>query len=175
MIEVVVVEKNWILVVVQNLLFRKMLLKQFIKLVQLSRNECIRCVRAPDHALDYFWWMGDLTLRFLGENDEDPSRNMRKHAFTERCACGRALGVHLQRASSRRCTSGARRPGQDNGNVVPCPGAWGQSCRGPMRPFEGVLLLFSLTFQLEQTWLYRNLDFLNGLKLVFVSFWFFGK
>jgi len=45
----------------------------------------------------------------------------------------------------------------------------------PMRPFEGVLLLFSLTFQLEQTWLYRNLAFLNGLKLVFVSFRFFGN
>jgi len=102
-------------------------------------------------------------------------RNTRKCVFTERCACGRALGAHLQRASARRCTSGARRPGQDNGNVVPCPGAWGQSCGGPMWSFWSVLLLFLLTFQLEQTWLYWNFDFLNGLKLVFVSFRFFGN
>ena len=95
-------------------------------------------------------------------------RNTWKRAFTELCACGRALGAHLQRASARRSTSGARRQRQDNGNVVPCPGAWGQSCRGPMR-------LFSLTLQLEQTWRYRNLDFLNGLKLVFGSFRFFGN
>jgi len=66
-----VVEKNWILVVVQNLLFWKMVLKQFIKLIQLSWNECIRCVRVSGHALDHFWWMGDLTLRFLSENGND--------------------------------------------------------------------------------------------------------
>ena len=74
-----VVEKNWILVVVQNLLFSKLVLKQFIKLIQLSRNKCIRCVRVPSHALDQFLWMGDLTLRFLSENGDDP---MPKHSKT---------------------------------------------------------------------------------------------
>jgi len=89
-----VVVKNWIVVVVENLLFWKMVLKQFIKHIQLSQNECIRCVRAPGHALDHFWWMGDLTLRFLGENGEDPRP---KHAKT------RVYGVlHLSK--------GARRP-----------------------------------------------------------------
>jgi len=115
-------------------------------------------------------------------------RNTRKRAMSRRCAWvsalgahfqkvsawGRALGAHNQRASARRCTSSARRPGQDNGNVVPCPGAWGQSCRGPMRSSWSVLFLFSLTFLLEHNWLCWNLDFPNGLKLVIVSFRFFG-
>ncbi|AES72227.1 hypothetical protein MTR_3g087460 [Medicago truncatula] len=35
---------------------------------------------------------------------------------------------------ARRCTSSARRLGQDNGNVVPCPSAWGWSCRDRGKP-----------------------------------------
>jgi len=55
-------------------------------------------------------------------------RNTRKRVFTERCACGRALGSHLQRASARRYTSGVRRPGQrERCSVSGCVGAivWG--------------------------------------------------
>jgi len=74
-----------------------------------------------------------------------------------------------------RCTPCARRPEQGNMLVAPCSGAWGQSCRGPLRLFEGVLMMFSLTLLLEHNWLGRNLDFLNGLKLVIVSFRFFGN
>ena len=73
-----VVEKNWILVVVQNLLFWKMVLKQFIKLIQLSRNKCVRCVRVPGHALDHFLWMRDLTYQFLSENGNDPGPKLAK-------------------------------------------------------------------------------------------------
>ena len=97
-------------------------------------------------------------------------RNMRKRALSGHCACSRELGAHLQWASARRCAPGARRLEQDNGNVVPCLGAWGPSCRGPMRSFWNVLLLFLLTLLLKHNWLGRNLDFPNGLKLEVVSF-----
>ena len=151
-------------------------------------NECIRCVRASGHVLDHFWWMGDLTLRFWAKMAKTRGRNTQKRALSGRCAWGRALGArfqkvsswgralgaHSQSASARRCTSSVRHLGQDNGNVVPCPGAWGQSCRGPMWSFCSVLLLFSLTFLLEHNWLCWNLDFPNGLKFVSVSFRFFG-
>jgi len=43
-----------------------------------------------------------------------------------------------------------------------------------MRPFGHVLLLFSFILPLEHTWLGRNLDFLNGLKLELLRFQFFG-
>jgi hypothetical protein len=84
------------------------------------------------------------------------------------------LGAHSQRASVGRYTPGARRSGQGNMLVAPCSGAWGQSYRGPLRLFEGVLLLFSLTLLREHNLLCRNFNFPNGLKLVFVSFKFFG-
>ena len=58
--------------------------------------------------------------------------------------------------------------------VVPRSGAWGPSCRDSLRPFEGVLLLFSVTLLLEHNWLGRNLDFLNDLKLEIVPFLVFG-
>ena len=168
-----VVVKNWIVIVVENLLFWKMVLKQFIKLIQLSQNKCIRCVRAPGHALDHFWWMGDLTLRFLSENGEDPRP---KH--TKMRVYGALLlskGAHSKRANARRYNSSARRPGQDNGNIVPCLGAWRQSCRGLMRSFWSVLLLFSLTFLLKHNWLCWNLNFPNGLKLEVTPFLVFGN
>jgi len=143
----------------------------------MSRNECIRCVRAPGRALDHFWWMRDLTLRFWAKMAKTCGRNTRKRAYRSA-----APEVGRWAPTSRRSAPelallhllGARRPGQDNGNAVPCPGAWGQSRRGPMRPFWGVLLLFSLTFLLEHIWLCWNLDFPNGLKPVNVSFQFFG-
>jgi len=109
--------------------------------------------------------MGDLNIRFWGENGKNPWPKHAKTCVSERCALSGALGAHSREDSVGRCTSGARRPLQDNARVVLCSGARGKSCRDPMRPFEGVLLLFSFTLLLEHTWLGRNLDFLNGLKL----------
>ena len=135
-----------------------------------SWNECVWRVRASGYAMDHFWRMRDLNIQFWGKNGENSWPKHAKMRVSQRCAWGRALGAHSQRASAGRYTPGARRPGQDNMLVVPRSGAWGQSCRDSLRPFEGVLLLFSLTLLLEHNWLGRNLDFINGLKLC--RFWF---
>ena len=133
-------------------------------------NECIRRVRASCCALDHFWRLGDLTIRFWAKNGKNPWQKQAKTCVSERCAWIGALGAHLQEANARRCIPGASRPYRSNGNVVSRSGAWGQACRGPMRPFGHVLLLFSFILLLEDTWLGRNLDFLNGLKLEIVTF-----
>ena len=137
-------------------------------------NECVRRVRASGYAMGHFWRMGDLNIRFWGENGENPWPKHAKTRVSERCAWSGALGAHLLGASARRCTPGARRPNRNNRNVVPRSGAWGQSCGGPLRPFEGVLLLFWPTLLLEHILLGQNLDFPIGLKLEFVTFRFFG-
>jgi len=136
----------------------------------MSWNECIQRVRASGCALDHFLRMGDLIIRFWDENGEIPWPKHAKTRVSERCAWGGALGAHLQEASVGHCIPGTGRPDRNNGNVVSRSGAWGQACRGPMRPFGHVLLLFSFILLLEHTSLDRNLDFLNGLKLEIVTF-----
>jgi hypothetical protein len=98
------------------------------------------------------------------------SRKHWKRESSQRCACTRALGAHTQGASARRPTPGARRPRQDNVRVVLRSGAWGQSCGGPRRSFRSILWLFSLIFQLEQTWLYEIIEFSKWLKSWVLAF-----
>jgi len=116
--------------------------------------------------------LGDQKWEFWVENATNPRP---KHAGSQRCAWPRALGAQSQRASARRPPSGARRPWQGNFRVVLCSGAWCQSCGGPMRSFRSIFLLFLLVFQLEQNWYGQNLEFLNGIKLGFMTFSILGN
>ena len=154
--------------------FEKIIFNQFHKLFHVSRNERVRCVWALGWAFDHFGWIRNLTKRFWAKNDENSWSKHMKTCISRRCAWGRALGAHYQRASARRCTPGARRPDRNNIRVVLRSGAWGSACRGPMHLFEHDLLLFSLILLLEHILLGQNLDFLNGVKLEFVTFSVFG-
>ena len=139
----------------------------------MSRNGRIRCVEALGHAFDHFGRMGNLTNRFWGENGENPWPKHAKTRVSRCCTWGRVLGTHFQKASSRRCTLGSRRPVRNNCNVVSRSGVWGPTCRGPTHLFEHVLLLFSFILLLEHILLDRNLDFINGLELELMAFRFF--
>jgi len=74
----------------------------------MSRNECIRCVRAPGHALDHFFMNGGLNPSILGENGEDP---WPKHAKTRVVGALRlSQGAGLPLPEGWRLRQGARRP-----------------------------------------------------------------
>jgi len=94
------------------------------------------------------------------------AENTRKRAFR---------GARLPLIEDQRWALHFRRPSRNNICVVSRPGAWGPTCRGPMRLFECVLLLFSLILLLEHILLIQTLDFLNGLKLELVAFSVFGN
>ena len=112
-------------------------------------------------------WMRDLNKRFGGKIGENPWPKTHRKCVSRRCAWGRVLGAHFQQARARRCTPSARRPNRDNTRVVPRSGAWRPTCRGPMRSFTCVILLFSLIFLMEHELLALTLKFLidKTLKL----------
>jgi len=65
--------------------------KQFVKLIQMSRNVWVWRVRASGCASDHFWQLGVSNIRFWGKNGKNPWPKHAKTHITERCACTRAL------------------------------------------------------------------------------------
>jgi len=80
---------------------------------------------------------------------------------------GVAPEVGRQAPTSRRLALGFCTLGAQTGiscYVVSHSGPWGPACRGHMRSFKCVLLLFSLIFLLEHDWLALTLKFLIDKK-----------
>jgi len=113
-------------------------------------NEYVQCVRAPSCATDHFWQMGDLNIRFWGENGKNPWPKHAKTRVSERYAWSGALGVHTQEANAAPLAPGAPNRG------------WRCSSTVFIHFTTGTYLAWS------------KLRFSNGLKLEIVLFQFFG-
>jgi len=133
-----------------------------------SRNERIRCVWALGWAFNHFGWMGDLTKRFWAKNGENPWLKHPKTYVSRRCAWGKAIGAHYQRASTRRCAPGALKETTSVLFCIRVLGGWrvGVLCTC----LNMFFCCFQMIWNLEHILLGQNLDFSNGLKLEFVAF-----
>jgi hypothetical protein len=84
----------------------------------------------------------------LGRKCHEPAAETRRFAALRLTKGARRPQVSEQALGAPHLALGA--PDRAAHCVVLCSGAWGQSCRGPMRSFRSIFLLFLLVFQLEQ-------------------------